>query len=124
MGRQVFSSATASDDEHGEMRQVAVVQPDNSRIVTLHGEVNEYSISLVIMQLLQLANINQNPIYLVISTYGGAVDEMFGSHDRAWQGDVSWRIVVGVRCQRPATYRTLVSCHDPSCFWWQRWKCV
>lgn len=81
MGRQVFSSAVASDDEHGEMRQVAIVQPDNSRIVTLHGEVNEYSISVVIMQLLQLANINLNPIYLVISTYGGAVDEMFGLYD-------------------------------------------
>jgi ATP-dependent Clp protease protease subunit len=56
-------------------------QSDNSRVVVLHGEVNEHMISNVIVQLLQLANQNHKPIYLVISTYGGSVDEMFSLYD-------------------------------------------
>jgi ATP-dependent Clp protease protease subunit len=35
----------------------------------------------VIVQLLQLANQNHKPIHLVISTYGGSVDEMFSLYD-------------------------------------------
>jgi ATP-dependent Clp protease protease subunit len=33
------------------------------------------------MQMLQLANINHKPINLVISTYGGSIDEMFSLYD-------------------------------------------
>lgn len=54
--------------------------PD-ARLVVLHGEVNEASICNVIVQLLQLANQNHKPIHLVISTYGGSVDEMFSLYD-------------------------------------------
>ena len=50
-------------------------------MVVLHGEVNELSISNVIVQLLHLANQNHKPIHLVISTYGGSVDEMFSLYD-------------------------------------------
>lgn len=54
---------------------------DSSRIVVLHGDVNEASISMVVAQLLHLANQNHKPIHLVISTYGGSVDEMFTLYD-------------------------------------------
>jgi ATP-dependent Clp protease protease subunit len=54
---------------------------DNSRIVVLHGDVNEHTIATVISQLLQLANVSRKPIHLVVSTYGGSVDEMFSLYD-------------------------------------------
>jgi ATP-dependent Clp protease protease subunit len=53
----------------------------DDRLVVLHGEVNEHSISSVVVQLLHLANQNHKPIHLVISTYGGSVDEMFSLYD-------------------------------------------
>jgi ATP-dependent Clp protease protease subunit len=53
----------------------------DDRLVVLHGEVNEHSISNVIVQLLHLSNQNHKPIHLVISTYGGSVDEMFSLYD-------------------------------------------
>lgn len=56
-------------------------QGDSSRIVVLHGDVNEHTISLVIAQLLHLANLSRKPIHLVVSTYGGSVDEMFSLYD-------------------------------------------
>jgi ATP-dependent Clp protease protease subunit len=61
--------------------QSLLVQQDSARIVVLHGDVNEHSISNVIVQLLQLANISHKPIHLVVSTYGGSVDEMFSLYD-------------------------------------------
>lgn len=63
------------------MQSIMVQQSDNVRIVVLHGDVNEHTISHVIVQLLQLANQNHKPIHLVISTYGGSVDEMFSLYD-------------------------------------------
>ncbi len=52
------------------------------RLVMLHGEVNESSTAQIIGQLLWLAGIDQErPIHLVISTYGGSVDEMFSIYD-------------------------------------------
>ena len=53
----------------------------DDRLVVLHGEVNEHSISSVVVQLLHLANQSHKPIHLVISTYGGSVDEMFSLYD-------------------------------------------
>lgn len=54
---------------------------DLTRIVMLHGEINEVSVAGVITQLLQLAGQNNKPIHLVVSTYGGAIDEMFSLYD-------------------------------------------
>lgn len=54
---------------------------EDSRIVVLYGGVSEQSISAVIYQLLYLANQNHKPIHLVVSTYGGSVDEMFSLYD-------------------------------------------
>lgn len=58
-----------------------MVPQDPSRIVVLHGDVNEHTISLIISQLLHLANASTKPIYLVVSTYGGSIDEMFSLYD-------------------------------------------
>lgn len=59
----------------------AVHSGGDSRLVVLHGDVNESSISMVVAQLLHLASLNHKPISLVISTYGGSVDEMFTLYD-------------------------------------------
>lgn len=56
-------------------------QGEDSRIVVLYGGVSEQSISTVVYQLLYLANQNHKPIHLVVSTYGGSVDEMFSLYD-------------------------------------------
>ena len=78
MGRPV-ASAKKNSEEVGPL--VAVQSGDSSRLVVLHGDVNESSISLVVAQLLHLASLNNKPIHLVISTYGGSVDEMFTLYD-------------------------------------------
>ena len=67
-----------SDDS---IQMTAIQSADSSRLVVLHGDVTEFSISMVVAQLLHLASINLEPIHLVISTYGGSVDEMFMLYD-------------------------------------------
>jgi ATP-dependent Clp protease protease subunit len=84
MGRSVISASASSlkknnSDESGGAQYVNM--GDGSRLVVLHGDVNEQSISLVVAQMLHLASQNRKPIYLVISTYGGSVDEMFTLYD-------------------------------------------
>ena len=84
MGRKLENSGAQgkkADSGEEQLIQSIMVQQDASRIVVLHGDVNEHSISNVIVQLLQLANINHKPIHMVISTYGGSVDEMFSLYD-------------------------------------------
>ena len=88
MGRSVIENKTSgisrgpqASPEDMLMQSIMVQQSDNVRIVVLHGDVNEHTISHVIVQLLQLANQNHKPIHLVISTYGGSVDEMFSLYD-------------------------------------------
>jgi len=77
----ISKSAPSASPEEMLMQSLIVHQSDNVRIVVLHGDVNEHTISHVIVQLLQLANQNHKPIHLVISTYGGSVDEMFSLYD-------------------------------------------
>ena len=82
MGRSVsadYKNKTNSGDEIYYVSGMSHGADD--RLVVLHGEVNEHSISNVIVQLLHLANQNHRPIHLVISTYGGSVDEMFSLYD-------------------------------------------
>lgn len=85
MGRVVKNSKSKIDfskSDGGSIIQIQNVSSgSDSRLVVLHGEVNEQSIYEVIVQLLQLANQNHKPIHLVISTYGGSVDEMFSLYD-------------------------------------------
>lgn len=71
--------------DHDELDVAALLphtkQGEDSRIVVLYGGVSEQSISAVIYQLIYLANQNHKPIHLVVSTYGGSVDEMFSLYD-------------------------------------------
>ena len=69
------------NNSDGAIQSIAVDSGDGSRLVVLHGDVNESSVSLVVGQMLHLASINRKPIHLVISTYGGSVDEMFTLYD-------------------------------------------
>jgi ATP-dependent Clp protease protease subunit len=72
----------AAVDPLEEIEQI--IMPNHSmhdRIVFLSGDVNEHSITSVIEQLLVLANQSPRPIHLVVSTYGGSVDEMFSLYD-------------------------------------------
>jgi ATP-dependent Clp protease protease subunit len=85
MGRPRFEASAASP-HHGEnpielLEQVLTPQSDNSRIVFLHGDVSENVIAQVIAQMLHLANVGKTPIHLVLSTYGGSIDEMFSLYD-------------------------------------------
>lgn len=86
MGRPTFENHSqvrpATNDHAGGLEQLLLAQqPENSRVVVLHGDVNEHTISSVIAQLLHLANLNRKPIHMVVSTYGGSVDEMFSLYD-------------------------------------------
>ena len=88
MGRQTFErnvNAQASQGRNGSqaemLEQMIMPQVDNSRMVFLHGDVTENAISNIIVQMLGLANVSQAPIYLVVSTYGGSLDEMFSLYD-------------------------------------------
>jgi len=77
----VSRHAQSNDSEGVEQVVVMQQQDDNSRTVVLHGDVNEHTISSVIIHLLQLASTNHKPIHLIVSTYGGSVDEMFSLYD-------------------------------------------
>ena len=79
MGRPVNIANKVNNSE--EIVMTTLSHGADDRLVVLHGEVNEHSISNVIVQLLHLANQNHKPIHLVISTYGGSVDEMFSLYD-------------------------------------------
>src|SRR5574343_563787 len=86
MGRSVERSSSCSHKRNSESiedsQPIAAIQTgDSSRLVVLHGDVNEFSISMVVAQMLHLASLNHKPIHLIISTYGGSVDEMFTLYD-------------------------------------------
>lgn len=80
MGRPTNSAIDKKNTEDFN-QPVSVHSGDGSRLVVLHGDVNESSISMVVAQLLHLASLDNKPIHLVISTYGGSVDEMFTLYD-------------------------------------------
>jgi ATP-dependent Clp protease protease subunit len=83
MGRPTakFDIETSKNNLEDAVHIQNIQSGDASRLVVLHGEVNEASICLVVAQLLHLASQNHKPIHLVISTYGGSVDEMFTLYD-------------------------------------------
>lgn len=88
MGRQVSNRIESGAHQKDLKRNsedashAAIVHAgDAARLVVLHGDVNESSISMVVSQLLYLSSMNHKPIHLVISTYGGSVDEMFTLYD-------------------------------------------
>jgi ATP-dependent Clp protease protease subunit len=85
MGRSINKNSKIMTSKSNNLEEVvyttAASNGPDARLVVLHGEVNEASICNVIVQMLQLANQNHKPIHLVISTYGGSVDEMFSLYD-------------------------------------------
>ena len=84
MGRQTFEAKAHTGNEGGQEDALAALlqlQSDGQRIVFLNGEVTENNIALIVAQMLHLANLNRKPITLVISTYGGSIDEMFSLYD-------------------------------------------
>jgi len=87
MGRIIYenrlSNHFSKNQNEGNESQAIMNQNqfDSQRIVVLHGDVNEHTISLVVGQMLYLASVNHKPIHLVVSTYGGSVDEMFTLYD-------------------------------------------
>ena len=53
-----------------------------NRIISLNGEINEYSGLMVILQLLYLnSENNQDPIYLYINSGGGSIDSGLAIYD-------------------------------------------
>lgn len=83
MGRPTCESkqTNRNSTDAQELEAMSMSQPADVRIVMLHGDVNERSITNAIVQLLYLANQNHKPIHLIVSTYGGSIDEMFSLYD-------------------------------------------
>ena len=81
MGRLQNESKTKISDNGDHPSSSHGGGGEDARIIYLAGEVSEASISNVIAHMLGLASINNKPIQLVISTYGGSVDEMFSLYD-------------------------------------------
>lgn len=81
MGRSATNALSVKKNNSESTQSISVDAGDGSRLVVLHGDVNESSVSLVVAQLLHLASLSNKPIHLVISTYGGSVDEMFTLYD-------------------------------------------
>jgi ATP-dependent Clp protease protease subunit len=79
----ILQKGRSGDHDEAELAALLphIKHGEDSRIVVLYGGVSEQSISAVIYQLLYLANQNHKPIHLVVSTYGGSVDEMFSLYD-------------------------------------------
>ena len=85
MGRSSFecrsSQPLRANDEDGSDEAGLVRALTSERIVFLSSDVNENTITNVQAQLLAYASQNRRPIRLIISTYGGSVDEMFSLYD-------------------------------------------
>ncbi len=80
MGRAtiVDGNASAGSSEHEYSSAIQL----SERIVYLAGEVTEQAIANVIATIVALANHDKtSPIKLIVSTYGGSVDEMFSLYD-------------------------------------------
>jgi len=78
MGRSTVINGNASLGSGDESTAIQLAE----RIVYLAGEVNEQAIAHVTATIIALANLDKtSPIKLIISTYGGSVDEMFSLYD-------------------------------------------
>jgi len=53
----------------------------SERIIYLSGEINESMIALVVSRMMSLGQESNQPIRIVISTYGGFIDDMFCLYD-------------------------------------------
>lgn len=80
MGRATATCNNAQIDG-GEEYVLEQQQHGPDRTIFLSGDVNEHTITNVQAQFLAYAAQSRRPIYLVVSTYGGSVNEMFGLYD-------------------------------------------
>lgn len=81
MGRPVEGAPPKKRSGADDESNASIRQGGDARIVYMAGDVDETSISQVIAHMLGLASMSDKPIQFVISTYGGAVDEMFSLYD-------------------------------------------
>lgn len=82
MGRAVFQlRRSLHQDDEQQQRMMFTSPQQTDRIIYLSGDVDEQSILSVTAQLFSYAAQDCRPIHLVISTYGGCVDEMFSLYD-------------------------------------------
>jgi ATP-dependent Clp protease protease subunit len=85
VGRQnrATSRSTSAKNNTGGFADM-IVGPsvaDAQRMVFLYGDVSEQSVANAVAQVLHLSYTSSSPITLVISTYGGSVDELFALYD-------------------------------------------
>lgn len=84
MGRQVQSSSLSKPTMGGihSFLQQQLMAPVGDRVIYLSEDVNESSVSSVVAQIMAFNSADpKKPIVLIISTYGGSVDEMFALYD-------------------------------------------
>lgn len=81
MGRIDTDDVYRFENNDAGMLQLQSGMMPGGRIVSLYGSVTEHLIAGVISQLISLSEQSNEPIKLVISTYGGSVDEMFSLYD-------------------------------------------
>lgn len=81
MGRNTGDRGSHGPSSCESQQTLTIQQAADQRIVYLAGDVTEASITGVNAQLISLASQSDRPITLVISTYGGAVHEMFSLYD-------------------------------------------
>lgn len=78
------------------------------RRIFLHGEVEEDSIRIAILGMYLLSDLNREPIELLISSYGGMMDDTFALHDVTRTIKVPVHTVALGKCQSAAPL--LVAC--------------
>ncbi len=54
---------------------------DESRLLSIYGDINEEMSSEIVQSLFLLAKTNSDPIQLIISTHGGVAEELFAIYD-------------------------------------------
>ena len=82
----VIESSDEPNNDEDDGNQYVILNPESekrdNRVIVLTGEINEVSVGMTINQIMFLAQqSNIEPIYLVLSTYGGNTDDMFSLYD-------------------------------------------
>ena len=85
------------------------------RRIFLHGDVSESTIGLAIRGLYLMADMNQEPIELYVTSYGGVLDDAFALHDVTRTIRCPVHTVAVGKCMSAAPL--LVACGHPG----QRW---
>lgn len=83
MGRVVNNGRRQSGQGSDDEQQVSGMVPlPPNRIIYISGDITEQQISAITSTMFVLAGQDPHkPIQLIVSTYGGVIDEMFGMYD-------------------------------------------